>query len=166
MSAPPPTDSASDRPADDELRGALARGGPDEFLRVLGDVCATPCGTIHWLGADGLLHLAAHRAIPAEVLERIQTIPIGKGMAGLALERAVPVTLCNLQTDTSGDARPGAKATGMGGSIAVPILSGERAIGVLGVAQAGEREYSEREIALLLGAGRLLARDRDGRSNR
>ena len=35
-------------------------------------------------------------------------------------ERAEPVTACNLQTDTSGDVRPGARATGLQGSICVP----------------------------------------------
>ena len=37
------------------------------------------------------------------VLATIATIPVGKGMAGLAVERGRPVDACNLQTDASGD---------------------------------------------------------------
>src|SRR5260370_40544657 len=40
-------------------------------------------GTIHTLGADGLLHLRAHSpGIPEPVLAATRVIPIGKGMAG------------------------------------------------------------------------------------
>src|SRR5437867_4967117 len=80
-------------------------------------------GTIHLLGEGGLLHLrAASAGIPQFVLDTVKTIPIGKGMAGLAVERKEPVTTCNIQTDTSGDVRSGAKSTGLQGSLVVPIL--------------------------------------------
>jgi len=93
---------------------------------------AADSGTIHFLGADRQLHLeAASQGIPESVLAIIRTIPVGKGMAGLAVERAEPVNACNIQTDASGDVRPGAKATGLAGSIVVPIF--DRAGGVFGV---------------------------------
>ena len=51
----------------------------------------------------GLLHLEAHAGgIPAHLLPVIQRIPVGKGIAGLAVERQEPVDMCNLQTDSSG----------------------------------------------------------------
>ena len=46
-------------------------------------------------------------------------------MAGLAVQRKEPVSVCNLQTDASGAARPGAKATGMEGALVVPIFHRE-----------------------------------------
>src|ERR1700733_10597557 len=49
-------------------------------------------GTLHLLEQDGLLHLKAQSGqFPPPVLAAIREIPIGKGMAGLAVERAQPV---------------------------------------------------------------------------
>jgi GAF domain-containing protein len=115
-------------------------------------------GTLHFLGADGLLHLAAATAgMPEQVMRTIATIPVGKGMAGLAVERRRPVDACNIQTDTSGDVRPGARATQMAGAIVVPVFDGDTVVGALGVANRAERRFSDGEIAGLLEAGRGLA---------
>ena len=114
-------------------------------------------GTIHLL-REGVLQLAAHHNIPPPVVQIIGTVPIGKGIAGLAAERRAPVTICNLQTDTSGQARPGAKATGMEGSLAVPMLAGGELRGVLGIAKADAYDWPEAETALVLAiAARLGA---------
>jgi GAF domain-containing protein len=105
-----------------------------------------------------MLHLrAAAGGLPEAMLAIVRTIPVGKGMAGLAVERAVPVTACNLQTDQSGDVRPGARATGMEGAIVVPVLAGERAVGALGIANRLERTFTQEETALLLETGRRMA---------
>ncbi len=117
-------------------------------------------GTIHMLESDGLLHLrAASRGIPEVVLNTVRTVPVGKGMAGLAVERKQPVTVCNLQTDVSGDVRPGAKLTGLEGAIVVPIFrgDGDEAVGALGIANRTERSFTEDETALLIECGRALA---------
>ena len=115
-------------------------------------------GTIHLMGDDGLLHLAAASAgIPAVVLETVRTVVVGKGMAGLAVERKRAVDACNIQTDTTGDVRPGARITGLQGSIVVPLLRDEEAVGAMGVANRTERTFSEAEEALLLLAGRRIA---------
>ena len=114
-------------------------------------------GTIHLL-REGVLKLAAHHNIPPPVVQIIGTVPVGKGIAGLAAERREPVTICNLQTDTSGQARPGAKATGMEGSLAVPMLAGGELRGVLGIAKADAYDWPEPETALVLAiAARLSA---------
>jgi signal transduction protein with GAF and PtsI domain len=116
-------------------------------------------GTIHLLGDDGVLHLkTASEGIPQVVIETVRTVPVGKGMAGLAVERRQPVDACNLQTDTSGDVRPGARATGLQGSIVVPIFEGATAIGALGIANHRERTFTGEETAALLEIGRILAR--------
>ena len=115
-------------------------------------------GTLHRLDVDQHLHLvAASPGIPEPVLAASRRIPLGKGIAGEAAATAKPVSLCNLQTDASGVARPGAKATGLGGSLCVPVLDGERVVGALGVGWMGERTISEEETADLLAFGRLLA---------
>jgi L-methionine (R)-S-oxide reductase len=115
-------------------------------------------GTIHMLEADGVLHLkAASKGLPEAVLAAVRVVPIGKGMAGLAVERSQPVDACNLQTDASGDVKPGAKATGMEGAIVVPIFDGGPAVGALGIANRETRTFSAAETALLIEAGRAIA---------
>jgi L-methionine (R)-S-oxide reductase len=95
-------------------------------------------GTLHvWDPAAQLLRLRAAHGLPEALRAAVMTIPIGKGMAGLAAERGAPVQVCNLQTDRSGAARPGAKASGMEGSLAVPMISASGMLrGVLGLARA------------------------------
>jgi signal transduction protein with GAF and PtsI domain len=146
---------SSPDPADAVLHAALAHFG-----------CQT--GTVHVL-RDGVLRLAAHVNIPAPLLPIIETVPIGKGIAGLAAERCVPVTLCNLQTDTSGQALPAAKTTGMEGSVAVPMLVDGELCGVLGVAKAEAHDWTDAEkselmeIAAELGF-KQIATEKDGES--
>ena len=111
-------------------------------------------GTIHILGNDGVLHLkAASDGIPQIVLDTIKDVPVGKGMAGLAVERKLPVNACNIQTDATGDVRPGARATGLQGSVVVPMLRGDEAVGALGVATRHERTFTDAEEKLLLEIG-------------
>jgi GAF domain-containing protein len=100
---------------------------------------------------------AASAGIPRPVLDAVRLVPIGKGMAGLAVQRKEPVSVCNLQTDASGAARPGAKATGMEGALVVPLLIGDEAVGALGIANRAPRAFTPEETALLTGVGRAIA---------
>ena len=56
------------------------------------------------------------------------------------------MTICNLQTDTSGVAKPGAKQTGVGGALCVPIRRGDVLVGTFGIGTLREHEYSAAEI--------------------
>ncbi len=116
-------------------------------------------GTIHLMRDDGVMHLeAATAGIPEFVLDKVRLVPVGKGMAGLAVERNEPVTACNIQTDTSGDVRSGAKATGLQGAIALPIRNAQGdAVGCLGVANFAERTFTDEEIAALIADGSKIA---------
>jgi signal transduction protein with GAF and PtsI domain len=138
---------------------AAALAAPDPAAAVLHAALAhfdCQTGTVHrW--RDGVLELAAHVNIPPPLLPIIATVPLGKGIAGLAAERRAPVSLCNLQTDTSGQARPQAKQTGMEGALAVPMLAGGELRGVLGIAKATAHEWSEAEKAELLELAAALA---------
>ncbi|HEV3086096.1 MAG TPA: GAF domain-containing protein [Candidatus Elarobacter sp.] len=115
-------------------------------------------GTIH-LVENGVLILKAHVGVPPQVVQIVSEVPIGKGMAGLAAERNEPVSTCNIQSDRSGDVRPGAAQTGVGGAIVVPIRDAAgRAVGALGIGVRREHDYSEAETAQLLNEAALLAR--------
>ena len=122
---------------------------------------AAHTGTLHFLGTDGMLHLAAiHGAIPAPVMEHIRTIEIGKGMAGVCAELNEPVSWCNLNRDDSGVVQSGARSLGLAGSIVVPVRSGTAMVGTLGIANTGERTFTDEETALLIECGSSLLRFR------
>ena len=146
----------------DRIRPALSAGNLEEILRSTMAEFQADTGTIHLLEGDGVLHLkAASAGIPEPVLKAVERVPIGKGMAGLAVERKEPVSVCNLQTDASGNARPGAKATGMEGALVVPILLGEKAVGAFGVATRRPRTFTAEETAELINIGRAIAAGKD-----
>lgn len=118
--------------------------------------CTT--GTLHRLDpADQLLKLVAHRGIPEALMPVIGAIPVGKGIAGTAAQRREPVEICNLQTDTSGVAKPGAKQTNVQGSLAVPVLDGDRLCGTLGVGKMEPYDFSDAEKERLMAIGRAIA---------
>jgi L-methionine (R)-S-oxide reductase len=114
-------------------------------------------GTVHLL-RDGQLRLSAYVNIPEQLLPIIDTVPIGKGIAGLAAERREPVSLCNLQTDTSGQARPMAKQTGMEGAVAVPMIVDGELRGVFGIAKVSAYDWSDAEKAEILEIASELGR--------
>ncbi len=66
--------------------------------------------------------------------------------------------MCNLQTDASGVVRPGAKLTQMEGSIACPMLDGDKVVGVIGVAKPVPYEFTKAESELRLAVGKTLAK--------
>ena len=114
-------------------------------------------GTIHVKDpARMVLLLAASRNIPQAVLDIVKEVPWGKGMAGAAVEKMQPVSVCNIQTTKSPDVRPGARGAGMQGAIVVPMMKAGRPVGAFGVGCLGDREFTADETAWLLGfAGRL-----------
>ncbi len=118
--------------------------------------CTT--GTLHRLDpADRHLKLVAHQGIPEALMPIIQSIPVGKGIAGVAAERKEPVEMCNLQTDTSGVAKPGAKQTQVQGTLAVPVLDGDRLCGTLGIGKLVPYDFTSEEKAKLIQTARSIA---------
>src|SRR5829696_4509032 len=107
-------------------------------------------GSIHLL-EDGVLQLKAHLGIPPQVVEIVSIVPIGKGMAGLAAERNEPVSSCNIQSDDTGNVKSGARQTGVGGAMVVPIRNSRgEAIGALGIGVRRQYDYTAEETARLL----------------
>ncbi len=96
-----------DEATNEWLRGLLARHG-------------AVAGTVHLVKGDALA-IAAAVNIPPKVQEVTATIPLGKGMAGLAWQHDQPIQTCNLQEDTSGAVKPGAKAVDAKAAVAMPI---------------------------------------------
>ena len=120
-------------------------------------------GTIHRLDAQTqLLHLVAQIGLPPQMLEIVKTIPVGKGIAGETAAKNLPVTICNLQTDAGGVAKPGAKQTGVGGALCVPIRNGGKIAGTFGIGTRREHEYSAEEINALQDIANSIAESLDG----
>lgn len=118
--------------------------------------CTT--GTLHRLDpADQHLKLVANQGIPEALMPIIQSIPVGKGIAGTAALKREPVEICNLQTDTSGVAKPGAKQTHVQGSLAVPVLDGDRLCGTLGIGKLEPYDFTTEEKDKLTGIAREIA---------
>ena len=108
--------------------------------------------------SDRKLLMVAQRGIPDHIAAITREIPFGKGMAGICAERVEPVTVCNVQTDDSGQSRPGAKETGVAGAIVIPVLSPDgRLVGTLGVGKSEEHEYSDAEQKVLETCARQVA---------
>jgi L-methionine (R)-S-oxide reductase len=116
-------------------------------------------GTIHVLDSEKqLLHLAVQIGLPPQMLEIVKTIPVGKGIAGQVVAQNKPVSICNLQTDTSGVAKLGAKQTGVGGALCVPIRHDDKIVGTLGIGTIHQHEYTPDETRELEEIGRVIGR--------
>ncbi len=136
------------------------RGNPD-WQAVLDLIlkefdCQT--GTLHkWHDLHAMLELVCHRGIPREMMNKVESIPMGKGIAGTAAERMEPVQICNLQADKSGVAKPGARKTKVGGSVAVPIDLGGLLVGTLGIGKLLPYEFTPEETTDLQQIGGAIA---------
>jgi L-methionine (R)-S-oxide reductase len=103
-------------------------------------------GTVHEREGE-LLRMRAAVNIPPPVVKVTETIPKGKGMAGLAWERQKAVAVCNIKTDQSGDVRPGAKAVDAQAALAIPVRGADGEVrAVVGIAFLGERDFSDDEL--------------------
>jgi signal transduction protein with GAF and PtsI domain len=146
----------------DQIASLLAKGGDfqaalEEILRKVLGMLHSETGTIHRLDANKqLLHLSTQIGLPPFMLDIVKTIPVGKGIAGETVARGGPVTMCNLQADTSGVAKPGAKQTGVGGTLCVPIRQGDTIVGTIGVGTKRVHEYTVDETRMLEQVGRML----------
>lgn len=114
-------------------------------------------GTIHLLDTDKqLLHLATQIGLPPQLMDVVKTIPVGKGIAGQVAAQNKPVSICNLQTDSGGVAKPGAKQTGLGGSVCVPVRTGDKLTGTFGIGTIRPHEYTADETRELEEIGRRI----------
>jgi len=130
----------------------------EKALRDILQQFQSETGTIHKLHEPTqLLRLVAQVGLPPPLINVVAIIPVGKGIAGQVVAQNKPVTICNLQTDSSGVDKPGAKQTGVGGALCVPIRDGDKLIGTLGIGTARQYEYTAEETAKLEDIGRQIA---------
>ena len=131
----------------------------EQSLHVVLNKFQSETGTIHRLdGENQLLYLMAQVGLPPQMLEVVKTIPAGKGIAGQVITQGKPVSICNLQTDTSGVAKPGARQSGVGGALCVPLRDGDKTVGTIGIGTIRQHEYTPDETHELEEIGRLIGR--------
>ncbi len=133
------------------LNGSSDRGVA--LTRVLRLVLAhfrSETGTIHRLDREEqVLQLVAESGLPPAMLEVVKSIPVGKGIAGQTVARGGPVSICNLQTDTTSVSRPAARQTGVAGALCVPLRSGGAITGTIGIGTLRRHEYTSEETQVL-----------------
>src|SRR6185295_10264896 len=111
-------------------------------------------GTVHVQRGKDLYLTAAHN-IPEPVIAIVAHVPHGKGMAGVAQVKKEPVQTCNLQTDETGNIKPGAKAVDAQAALALPVLDhlGEvRAVVGIAWTREGEIGPAEEQAMMKLAA--------------
>ena len=107
-------------------------------------------GTVHVQRGDDL-YLTAANNIPPHVVAIVAHVPHGKGMAGVAQVKKQPVQTCNLQTDETGNIKPGAKAVDAQAAIALPVLDEAGTVrAVVGIAWTKEGEIGQDEEQALM----------------
>lgn len=138
-----------------DLQSRIDRALQDALAQLRGN-----SGTIHLKEPERqVLRLMASREIPAEILELVQEVPWGKGMAGIAAERGQPVYFCNLAQSDSPDIHPVVRASGLQDAIVVPMMHGHDVVGTIGIGFKTERTFGLEEIPWLMEFGRDLAID-------
>jgi hypothetical protein len=113
-------------------------------------------GTVHVQRGEDLYLTAAHN-IPPKVVAIVAHVPSGKGMAGMAQVKKEPVQTCNLQTDETGNIKPGAKAVDAQAAVALPVLDAEGLVrAVVGIAWKKEGEIGIAEEQAMMKLAALL----------
>lgn len=112
-------------------------------------------GSVHLADsvAAGQIFLVAAHNLPARIQNAAAVVPIGKGVAGVAAERREPIVMADLQTDTSGIARPLARASESKSSVTLPVSSPtdpDTLLAVVGLGFDHGREFTDAEIALFM----------------
>jgi hypothetical protein len=129
-----------------------------QWLELLITKLGAIAGTVHvQRGAD--LYLTAAHNIPPGVVAIVARVPHGKGMAGVAQVRKQPVQTCNLQTDETGNIKPGAKAVNAQAAVALPVLDDEDGVrAVVGIAWSHEAEIGKAEEQAMMELAAALPR--------
>ena len=114
-------------------------------------------GSVHRRSGPDELALVATVNIPEVVKNIVQRVPRGKGMAGLALERNAAISSCNIQSDATGQVRPGARAVDAQAAVALPVQNPDGEVrAVVGIAFANERTQTDSDLQALADAAAEL----------
>jgi anti-sigma regulatory factor (Ser/Thr protein kinase)/putative methionine-R-sulfoxide reductase with GAF domain len=133
------------------LEGMLA----DLLERIRGQL-GTDTAAVLLMDEDrNVLVARAARGLEEEVRQGVQ-VPLARGFAGRVAEHACPIVIPDLAT--ADVVNPILREKGLTSLLGVPILAGERVIGVMHVGTMAPREFGDRDIRFLQrAAGRAAA---------
>jgi PAS domain S-box-containing protein len=101
------------------------------------------------------MKLAIHRSIPDDVVEELNQMKPGMGLAGKVVETARPRHSSNLQKDHR-QASSAVLADNWRAFLAVPFIAEEKALGVLFIFDRGYKVFNREDIRLTQAIGRQL----------
>ena len=84
-------------------------------------------------------------------------IKVGESVSGRAVQKKMPITVCDVTTESGYNYPDIAKMEGLRSLVSVPMMVKNRVIGVLNCYTATEHEFNEEEIRLLVGVANQAA---------
>ncbi len=122
----------------------------DYVVRAAVDLLALALARVYvWQEAAGLLHLRASAGTPDLLPYPRDTFGPGEGAVGTAFTSREVVTLSDAGSDPRYVEQAWAQQVGVRSVALIPLLSGERAVGVLSVSRQAQRPFDADEIDLL-----------------
>jgi len=143
------------------LRDVMARAGTaqerlDQVVRIVaGEMVAEVC-SIYVLRAGDILELFATQGLNPDAVHRTR-LRLGEGIVGDIAANERPLSLADAQTHPSFAYRPETGEEIYHSMAGVPILRGEKVLGVLAVQNRTLRQYDEEEIETLENVAMVLA---------
>ena len=105
--------------------------------------------------ADGKLTLAAQQGFTPEMAQEMAQLKLGQSLTGLVALHGKAITTADIAADPRYTLKTPSQA-GLHSFCAIPIFSGEKIVGVLGIASSAKSEFRLQDVSLLSIVGRQL----------
>jgi two-component sensor histidine kinase/putative methionine-R-sulfoxide reductase with GAF domain len=140
--------------APDAVLGRLIEGAAEAGLGV--DIC------FYYVAeeTDRALRLGCHFGVPEGVARALCRLDYGDRPCGLVAEARRPIVTPDVQA-TTGPAFGPARAMGMTAYAGIPIMAGDRLVGVLGFGSRTRARFDEEDVAFFVGVAHHMAAVRE-----
>jgi len=105
--------------------------------------------------AKGKLTLAVQQGFTPEMIQEIDQLELGQSLTGLVALYGKAITTADIATDPRYTLRTSSQA-GLHSFCAIPLSSGKKTVGVLGIASPTKSEFRSQDVSLLNIVGRQL----------
>ena len=105
--------------------------------------------------ADGKLTLAAQQGFTPEMAQEMAQLKLGQSLTGLVALHGKAITTADIATDPRYTLKTPSQA-GLHSFCAIPLSSGKKIVGVLGIASSTKSEFRPQDVSLLNIVGRQL----------
>jgi phosphotransferase system enzyme I (PtsP) len=158
---PPPDPVATTRRLLRRLRGIMAGSGAaqerlDRIVRVVATEMVAEVCSAYIMRAGEVLELFATEGLRPEAVHRTR-LRVGEGLVGRIAATARPLALADAQTHPDFAYRPETGEEIYHSLMGVPVLRGERVLGVLVVQNRTRRQYADDEVETLQTIAMIVA---------